>query len=155
MRYSVMELQAFANQIYGGRPLVLTPYGYTVTFTGIVASASQTQTLSITANADFILTQIKSRTSDSTLQTISNKNAPYYRLLIVDSGTNEQFTNSAVDTESFTTNGNTQQGLLPYPRFIAGRTSLTLTLSEYRGVAATQNIDVYLEGLLCRTYSGN
>lgn len=154
MRYSVMELQAFANQIYGGRPLVLTPYGYTVTFSGITASASQTQTLSITANADFILTQIKSRTSDGTLQTISNKNAPYYRLLIVDSGTNEQFTNSAVDTENFTTNGNTQQGLLPYPRFIAGRTSLTLTLNEYRGVAATQNIDVYLEGLLCRTYSG-
>lgn len=154
MRYSVMELQAFANQIYGGRPLVLTPYGYTVTFSGITANASQTQTLSITANADFILTQIKSRTSDTTLQTISNKNAPYYRLLIVDSGTNEQFTNSATDTENFTTNGNTQQGLLPYPRFIAGRTSLTLTLNEYRGVAATQNIDVYLEGLLCRTYSG-
>ena len=154
MRYSVMELQAFANQIYGGRPLVLTPYGYTVTFSGITASASQTQTLSITANADFILTQIKSRTSDGTLQTISNKNAPYYRLLIVDSGTNEQFTNSATDTENFTTNGNTQQGLLPYPRFIAGRTALTLTLNEYRGVAATQNIDVYLEGLLCRTYSG-
>lgn len=154
MRYSVMELQAFANQIYGGRPLVMTPYGYTVTFSGVTASSSLTQTLSITANADFILTQIKSRTSDSTLQTISNKNAPYYRLLVVDSGTNEQFTNSAVDTENFTTNGNTQQGLLPYPRFIAGRTSLTLTLSEYRGVAATQNIDVFLEGLLCRTYSG-
>ena len=153
MRYSVMELQAFANQIYGGRPLVLSPYGYTVTFNSMTANASQTQTLSITANADFILTQIKSRTSDSTLQTVSNKNAPYFRLLIVDSGTNEQFTNSATDTENFTTNGNTQQGLLPYPRFIAGRTSLTLTLTEYRGVAATQNIDVFLEGLLVRTYS--
>jgi len=154
MRYSVMELQAFANQIYGGRPLVLTPYGYTVTFLGITASSSQTQTLSITANADFILTQIKLRASEAALQTVSNKRAPYVRLLIVDSGTNEQFTNSAVDTENYATNGNTQQGLLPYPRFIAGRTSLTLTMNEYRGVATTENIDVYLEGLLCRTYSG-
>jgi hypothetical protein len=150
-----MELQAFANQIYGGRPLVLTPYGYTVTFSGVTASSSATQTLGITANADFILTQVKSRTSDATIQTVSNKNAPYYRLLIVDSGTNEQYTNSAVDTENYTTNGNTQQGLLPYPRFIAGRTSLSLTLTEYRGVVATQNIDIFLEGLLCRTYSGS
>lgn len=154
MRYSIMELQAFANQIYGGRPLVMTPYGYTATFSSITASSSSTQTLSITANADFILTHIKSRTSDSTLQTVSNKNAPYYRLLIVDSGTNEQFTSVAVDTENYTTNGNTIQGLLPYPRFIAGRTSLSLTLTEYRGVAATQNIDIFLEGLLVRTYSG-
>lgn len=154
MRYSVLELQAFLNQLYGGRPLVVVPYGFTATFTSITASTSQTQTLSITANADFVLLQVKSRTSDSTLQTISNKNAPYYRILITDSGSNEQFTNSATDTECYTTNGNTMQGLLPYPRFIGGRTALTITVAEYRGVAATQNIDVYLEGVLVRTYSG-
>lgn len=154
LRYTVLEIQAFLNQLYGGRPLVVVPYGYTATFNGITASTSQTQTLSITANADFVLTHVKSRTSDSTVQTVSNKNAPYYRILITDSGSNEQFTNSAVDTECYTTNGNTSQGLLPYPRFIGGRTALTITVNEYRGVAATQNIDVYLEGVLVRTYSG-
>ena len=155
MRYSVMEIQAFANQIYGGRPLVLMPYGYTVSFASMTAGATQTQTISITANADFILTQVKTRTSDASSQTVSNKNAPYFRLLITDSGTNEQYTNSAVDTENYSTNGNTQSGLLPYPRFISGRTSLTLTLTSYTAIVSTQSMDVFLEGVLVRTYSAN
>ena len=154
MRYSILEIQAFLNQLYGGRPLVIVPYGYTVTFSGLVSpNATATQTLSITANADFVLTQIKARTSDTSAQTVSNKNAPYYRVLITDSGSNEQFTNSAVDLENAATNGNTQQGVLPYPRFIGGRTALTITLTSYTTVVATQNIDLFLEGVLVRTYS--
>ena len=153
-RYSVMELQAFVNQLYGGRPVIIVPYGYTVTFANMTAGATQSQILSITANADFILTQIKARTSDSSAQTISNKNAPYFRLLIVDSGSNEQYTNNAVDLENYSTNGNTMQGVLPYPRFIAGRTALTLTLTSYTAIVSTQSTDVYLEGVLVRTYSG-
>jgi hypothetical protein len=154
MRYSILELQAFLNQLYGGRPLVVVPYGYTATFTGITANTSQTQTLSITANADFVLTHIKARTSEATLQTVSNKRAPYARILITDSGSNEQFTNSAANLESYATNGNTEQGLLPYPRFIGGRTALTITVNEYQGVATTESIDIFLEGVLVRTYSG-
>lgn len=154
MRYSVLEIQAFCNQLYGGKPLVITPYGYTVTFSGITAGATQTQVLAINANADFVLTHVKSRTSDSSAQTVSNKNAPYFRLLITDSGSNEQFTNAGTDTECFTTNGNTMQGLLPYPRFLAGRTALTLVMTSYTAVVSTQSIDVYLEGVLVRAYSG-
>ena len=155
MRYSILEIQAFLNQLYGGKPLVVTPYGYTVTFTGLVSpNATSSQTLGITANADFVLTQIKARTSDTSAQTVSNKNAPYYRVLITDSGSNEQFTNSAVDLECAATNGNTMQGLLPYPRFLSGRTSLTITLTSYTVLVATQNIDLFLEGVLVRTYSG-
>lgn len=155
MRYTILEIQAFLNQLYGGRPLVVVPYGYTVTFSGLVSpNVSSTQTLAITANADFVLTQIKARTSDSSAQTISNKNAPYYRILITDSGSNEQFTNAATDLEIYSTNGNTMQGLLPYPRFLSGRTSLTVVLTSYTSLVATQNIDVYFEGLLVRTYSG-
>jgi hypothetical protein len=154
-QFSILEIQAFVNQLYGGRPVVITPYGYTATFTDMTAGATQTQSLSITANADFILTGIKARTSDAVLQTISNKNAPYYRLLIVDSGSNEQFTNSAVDLENFSSNGNTNgNGRLPYPRFIGGRTALTLTLTSYTATAGTASCDVFLEGVLCRTYSG-
>lgn len=152
-RYSVLEIQAFVNQLYGGRPVIIVPYGYTITFTGMTAGATQSQILSITANADFVMTQIKARTSDATLQTISNKNAPYYRLLIVDSGSNEQYTNSAVDLENYSTNGNTDAGTLPYPRFISGRTALSLTLTSYTAAAGTASCDVFLEGVLVRTYS--
>lgn len=155
MRYSILEIQAFLNQLYGGKPLSVVPYGYTVTFTGLVSpNATSSQVLSITANADFVLTHIKARTSDTTAQTVSNKNAPYYRALITDSGSNEQFTNSAVDLECAATNGNTMQGLLPYPRFLSGRTSLTITLTSYTTLVATQNIDLFLEGVLVRAYSG-
>jgi hypothetical protein len=152
-RFSVMEIQAFVNQLYGGRPVIIVPYGYTLTFSNITAGASLTQVLSITANADFILTQIKARTSDATAQTVSNKNAPYFRVLIVDSGSNEQYTNSPADIECYATNGNTAQGLLPYPRFISGRTSLSVTLSSYTAIVSTQSTDLYLEGVLCRTFS--
>ena len=153
--YSILEIQAFVNQLYGGRPVIITPYGYTVTFTDMTAGATQSQSLSITANADFVLTAIKARTSDATLQTVSNKNAPYYRLLIVDSGSNEQFTNSPVDIENYSGNGNSNgNGRLPYPRFIGGRTALSLTLTSYTATAGTASCDVFLEGVLCRTYSG-
>jgi hypothetical protein len=154
MRFSIQEIQLFCRQLYGDRPLLIVPYGYTVSFSDMTAGMTQSQSLSITANADFILTAIRSRTSDAVLQTISNKNAPYYRLLITDSGSNEQFTNAAVDTENFSSNGNTNgNGLLPYPRFIGGRTSLSLTLTSYTATAGTASMDLYLEGLLVRTYS--
>ena len=153
-RYSISELQNFCRQLYGDRPLLITPYGYTVTFPNMTAGMSQNQVLSITANADFILTAIRARTSDATLQTVSNKNAPYYRLLIVDSGSNEQFTNSAVDLENYSANGNADgAGYLPYPRFIGGRTALSLTLTNYTATAGTASCDVFLEGVLVRTYS--
>lgn len=153
-RLSLLDIQAFANQIYGGRPLVIVPYAYELTFSGITANATQSQTLSITANADFILTEIKGRTADTTLQTVSNKNAPYFKVLITDSGSNEQFTNTAVDVENYVTNGGSDAGILPYPRFIAGRTALSVVLSEFAGVAATQTFNLMLQGVLVRTYSG-
>jgi hypothetical protein len=153
--FSLLELQAFANQLYQGRPLVMVPYGYTVTFAGLTANATQTQTLSITANADFILTKVKSRTTiAAAAQTISNLTAPQMRVLITDSGSNEQFTNQAVDLVNYSTIGQSDIGNLPYPRFISGRTSLSIVLSEYGGVVATENVDLFLEGLLIRTYSG-
>lgn len=155
MRFSIQEIQAFCRQLYGDRPLLIVPYGYTVTFPNMTAGATQTQSLSITANADFILTAVRGRTSDATLQTISNKNAPYYRLLITDSGSNEQFTNAAVDIENYAANGNGNgSGLLPYPRFIGGRTALSIVLTSYTATAGTASLDLYLEGLLVRTYSG-
>lgn len=152
--YSLLDLQAFANQLYGGRPIVLVPYGYTVTFTALAPAATATQQLSITANADFICTGLKYRANVGTAETVSNKTAAYVRILITDSGTNEQFTNAAVDIENYATNGASQVGGFPYPRFISGRTALTITATNFSGaVAQTYNFDLFFEGVLVRTYS--
>jgi hypothetical protein len=153
--YGLLELQAFANQIYGGRPLVMVPYGYALTFASLPQNATQTQQLSITANADFILTGIKYRASIGAAETVSNKVAAFVRLLITDSGTNEQFTSGPVDLENYATNGASQVGGFPYPRFVSGRTALTVTATNHSpGGGQTYLLDLFLEGLLVRTYSG-
>ena len=152
--YSLLEIQAFANQIYGGRPLIIVPYGYSLTFTSLAQNATATQQLSITANADFILTGIMYRASIGSAETVSNKTAAFVRMLVTDSGTNEQFTNAPVDIENYATNGASQVGGFPYPRFISGRTALTVTATNFSGaVAQTYSFDLYFEGVLVRTYS--
>jgi hypothetical protein len=44
--------------------------------------------------------------------------------------------------------------LLPYPRFLAGRTTLTITVSSFSTLVSTTTLDLFLEGVLVRSYSG-
>lgn len=147
--FSFQDLRQFASEIYGGRPVVMQPYGYSVTFTGLAQGASASQQLSITANADFIMTEILYRPGAGAAQNVSTKTAAFVRLLITDSGTNEQYTNSAVDLENFATNGGFDRSI-PYPRWIGGRTSLTFQATNYAPTAETYSFDVYLSGVLVR-----
>ena len=154
--YSFLALQSWIQALYdralGAALLYIVPYGYTATFSSLAQNASSSQQLGITANADFVLTGIKHRANIAAAQTVSTKTAPFARLLITDSGSNEQFTASAVDLENYSTNG-VGDRLLPYPRWIAGRTSLTLALTSYAPTAETISVDIYLEGVLVRKYS--
>ena len=153
--YSLLELQAYVSQIYGGRPVNMVPYGYTLTFSSLAQNATATQVLAITSNADFVLTGLKYRAGIGAAETVSNKTAAFIRILVTDSGTNEQFTNGAVDIENYATNGASQVGGLPYPRFISGRSSLTVTATNFSpGAGQTYTFDLYFEGLLVRAYSG-
>jgi hypothetical protein len=85
-------------------------------------------------------------------QTVANKTAPLCTILVTDSGTNEQFTNAAVDLESYSTNGNIINNL-PYPRIVSGRSTLTVQLNSYE---ASQTLNVYLsfDGVLVRAFTG-
>lgn len=158
-RYSFLDLQALAAQWYqnsmrSGQVPVLTPYGYNVTVTSLAAAATSTQSLSITANADFILTGIRYRAMiAAAAQTVSNKTAAAVRLLITDTGTNEQFTNSAIDLENYSTNGGDARDL-PYPRLIQGRTALSLQFTSFAAAETYAPLDLYLEGVLVRLMSG-
>ena len=151
-KFGVSEIEAFASKFYQGRPLLLTPYGYNLTFSSLAAGTSATQTVNIAANADFILTNIHHRANVAAAgQNVSTKTAPLARVLITDSGSNEQFTNAAVDLENYSTNGNIIN-LLPYPRIISGRSTLTIQLTSYEA-SQTLNVDLFFEGVLVRAYT--
>ena len=150
--YGIADIESFASKFYQGRPLLLTPYDYVLTFSSLTAGSSQTQTLSITANADFIFLQMHHRsTVAAAAQTVATKSAPLARILITDSGTNEQFTNAAVDLENYSTNGNIINNL-PYPRIISGRSTLTVQLTSYEA-SQTLNLDLSFSGVLVRAFT--
>jgi len=150
--YSIADLETFASKFYQGRALLLTPYGYNLTFSSLAAGASATQTVNIAANADFIITGLHHRANVAAAgQNVSTKTAPLARILITDSGSNEQFTNSAVDLENYSTNGNIINRL-DYPRIVSGRSTLTVQLTSFEA-SQTLNIDVFFTGVLVRAYA--
>ena len=149
---NISELDLFLAKFYGGRKLQVVPYAYNVTFTALAAATSATQIISIAANADFVLLGLNHRANvAAAVQTVSSKTAPLARILITDSGSNEQFTAQAVDLEN-TSSNDAKENWLPYPRIISGRSTLTVQLTNY-DAAATYNIDVMFEGVLVRAYN--
>jgi hypothetical protein len=154
--FSISDIEAFASRFYGGRPLLLVPYAYNTTFTTLTQGTSQSATVNITANADFILLKFHHRAVVDTtaVQTAASKNCPYVRMLVTDSGTNEQFTNSAVDLENYSTNANIVNNL-DYPRIISGRSTLTIQVTNYGSAAAVSlaSLDIMMEGVLVRAYT--
>lgn len=151
--YSPQEIEAFASRFFPGRALLLLPYAYNLTFTGMTAALAATQQLNIAANADFLLLGLRHRASvAATNQTINTKTAPFGRVLITDSGTNEQFTASAVDLENYSTNG-VGERRLPYPRIVAGRSSLNVTLTMFAPAAETVLLDLFFDGVLIRAFN--
>ena len=86
-------------------------------------------------------------------QTIATIPYALARILIVDSGTNEQFTAQPVDLFNYcTVTGPNVHADHIYPRVISGRSSLTITLTPYEA-AVTPVIDLALIGVLVRTFS--
>jgi hypothetical protein len=151
--YSISDIESYASKFYQGRPLLLTPYSYVLTFSSLTAGSSQTQTLSITANADFILLQLHHHANVAgAAQTVANKTAPLATILVTDSGTNEQFTNAAIDLESYSTNGNIINNLT-YPRIVSGRSTLTVQVTSYEA-SQTNNILLSFDGVLVRAFTG-
>jgi len=146
------QLEAYAGRFYGGRPLLITPYAYTVTFSSLAPAATSSQVINIAANADFIVTEFHARSNVAVAaQTISNMTAPFVRVLVTDSGSNEQFTQSAVDIITYVTVGNFENAL-SYPRIVSGRSTLTVQLTNY-SATETYNIDFVASGVLVRAYS--
>lgn len=155
--YSFLALKSWIESLFAindpNSVLWITPYGYTATFAALAQNATATQQINITANGDFVLTGLRHRAQIGAAQTVSTKTAPFVRVLLTDSGSNEQFTAQAVDLENYSQNG-VAPVALPYPRFIQGRTSLTVQATNYAPTAETYTtLDVFLEGVLVRKFS--
>jgi hypothetical protein len=147
------ELEAFISRFYEGRKVLITPYVYPVFFAGVTQNATQTQTINIVANADFVLIGVRHRAWLAAAgQTVSTKSAPIGRLLLIDSGSNEQYTQAPVQLDNYSTNDSKILDL-PYPRVIAGRTTLTAQYNNNSPAAETQNVEVALTGVQVRAYS--
>lgn len=153
--YNVETIQRFIAPSYKGRQIGLLPYAYPLTFLAFAQNANSSQQLNIQASADFLLLGIKYRAQIGTAQTVSNKTAAFVRMLITDNGSGEQFTSAAVDLENYCNNGphGVGSGALPYPRLIAGRSSLTVALTGYQPTAETYTtIDLLFEGVNIRVF---
>lgn len=154
--YDLQALEAFAARFYQGYDLLITPYGYTASFLALAAATTQTAAVNIAANADFIMTAVRyhaTTTGAEVGQSVSSKAVAMVRMLITDTGSAEQFTAQAVDLENYCTNDSKSQDL-PYPRIVAGRTSLSVSLTNYSAGAteAYPQIDLFFNGVLVRAY---
>lgn len=154
MKVSFSEIESFASRFYPGKKLLITPYAYTTTFLALAQNASASNVISIAANADFILLGFNHRAQIGAAQTVTSKTAPYVRMLVTDSGSNEQFTSGAVDLENYSANGDVDHAL-NYPRIVSGRTALTVQVTNYAPTAETYtSLDIMLDGVLVRAYGG-
>lgn len=131
----------------------ITPWAYTLTFAALAPAGVATQQLNIQANSDFILVEIGIRANTGAAQTVATAVLPFLRMLLTDSGTNEQLMASPVDVCVYCTiAANGTENTLPYPRLLTGRSSLTVQMSNYAPVAETYSFDVLFTGANCRIY---
>jgi hypothetical protein len=154
--FTPSEVRQFISLVYDipGQPVrrkIIVPYAYQINFLSLAAGATSTQTLNITANADFIHTS-SAVVADiaAAAQTAGSAVIPQATILITDSGTNEQFMSAPVPLINFATKFPTSyEDTHCYPRFISGRSSLTLQVTSYEA-ANTNNIRITLCGVLVR-----
>ena len=154
MSKSFTDLESFISRFYPGKKLLITPYAYTTTFAALAQNASASNVIAIAANADFVLLGFNHRAQIGAAQQVTTKTAPFVRMLVTDSGSNEQYTSGAVDLENYSSNGGYENSL-PYPRIVSGRTALTVQVTNYAPTAETYTtLDIMLEGVLVRAYQG-
>lgn len=154
MTYTPSEMLALVRELYrrpdGSIPgnILLTSFGYTLTFLALAPAGVSTQQLNIQANGDFLITGIRHR-AQLGAQTVSTKTAPEVRMLITDSGSNEQFTNSATDLENYSQN-DAKPVSLPWPRLVQGKSSLSVQVTNYSTGDTYTTLDVFFSGILIR-----
>lgn len=157
--YLYSEIESFVSRFYTkpgamSPKLLITPYAYTTTFLNLTQGSTATNVVNISADSDFVLLAFRHRAQIGTAQTVTGRTAPFVRMLVTDSGSNEQYTSSAIDLGNYSANGLVDH-VLAYPRVVSGRSTLTVLLTNFAPIAETYtSIDVLLDGVRVRTYTG-
>lgn len=150
-KYLISEIESFCGRYYGNRPLMIVPYAYQAVYLALAQGQQQAQVIQIAANADFIALGMRTRAILNTAGlNVSTLVAPIARLLITDGGTNEQWTNTAVDIQNYAPSGPLELEL-PYPRIVSGRSTLNCVMTNYAPAAETYSqLELSIYGVLVR-----
>lgn len=154
--FSYMDIEAFASKFYfdpnTGAPkrILLTPYGYPITFAALATGTPQTANLNISANADFILLGLNHHANTAAAQEVSTRTTPLVRILITEAGSGEQFTNAAVDLENYSSDASFLNPLV-YPRILTGKSAVTMQVTNY-GPDTLDGLELFLNGVQVRAY---
>jgi hypothetical protein len=117
------DIEAIVAQMYAGQRCALKPYFYAVDFVAFTSGSSQTGTLKLNANTDFLLTELRWGTT----QVAEDTNEA--TIQIVDSGSNERFFDNPVLLGGICTTGNKPRALA-VPRRISGNATLTIAITN-------------------------
>lgn len=145
--YPPSDLLSWCRRIYGpDQRLLLTDYAYSVTIPALGAGERTIQNLQITQNADFVMLGL------SLNRAAGIAAADGLLMLITDSSTGEQFSNervpmgAVVDTEA-----TDFPRSFPYPRWVAGNSSITFDVLAVDPVSDDYTLTV--RGFLVRRLS--
>lgn len=151
-------VENFVRRYYDPSGTVKTeiqPYAYPVSFTDLLQGTSQTGTIQVAANADFVVTNIRFRAVE-TNDGIANN--PLIDLLLTDAGSQQQLT---ADRVPITTAAGVivqanDAGVLPYPRIISGRSQVLVQVFNVSDLLASPldyiQVTVSLAGVLVRQF---
>lgn len=151
--FSIADVEDFAELMYSRSidDLYLVPYSYIINFEDVAIDATQSGICTLSANADFIALGMRHRTAGDSSYTILSKPAGDVRCLITDTSSGDQFTNGSVVLENYGSNG-TGEILLDFPRLLAGRTALSVQITNLTG-AIIVALQIEIHGVLVRAWS--
>lgn len=163
--YDVLTIEDWIRRVYAAmrgindpRGIWIEAFGYPYVITSLAAvGGTNSGTLQINGNADFVLTRISynATLSTSTVENVGAAPVPQVTLNIVDGGSSRPFFNAAVHLNNLASAPNNPGRFSPYPRFLSANTSLSVAATGVGTTAETyQRIDLLFEGMNVRTYSG-
>jgi len=157
------SIEAFVRRVYNphGDPaldakLSIQPYAYRVGFAAVAPGASPQSVVNIAANADFVLTAPRFHAVIDAAGVANHDNYPLIRVLMTDTGSQEQLMSEAVDLQSYFGHPLTAEFQLTYPRIISGRSGLSVQITNYSNIMTAPEtyvlVELTLAGFLVRGF---
>lgn len=155
--FSMIELYAWILGTYplgnqGDRFLVL-PYYYPTTFEDLTHGSSAINIINIAANADFVIRSMNYRAcKDNGDATDTNGDVvPKVEVQITDVGSSLQYASSQVDIATFMGQVDHAQFAAPWPRKVAGRSQLSVSVNSYAGTDDYSRLTITFWGMLVQS----